>query len=226
MLNGINQSSQMASLLFSKLDTKQQGYIEKSDLTSAFSQIAQQGTDSTSVDDVFSALDGDSDGKVTQSEFSTALSQLQQQLDSQFTQNRMQGKGGHGGPQGMAGMPPPPPPANDAGFTKDELNQQLSQADGNDTQGNSLISNIVNNFAAADTNSDGKVSFQEAMAYDQSSQASTTTDSTSTTASTTANIKASDEAQIMRKIMQLMHAYGSVQNQETSALASQLSVSA
>ena len=36
--------------------------------------------------------------------------------------------------------------------------------------GSSLISKIVENFDAADTNEDGKVSLQEALAYDQSSQ--------------------------------------------------------
>lgn len=210
MVSGINQSSQMASQLFSRLDTKNQGYIEKSDLASAFSSIASQKSDSTSADDVFAALDGDSDGKVTESELSTVLAKLQEQLDSQFNQSRMQGMGGHGGPQGMAGMPPPPPPGGDAGFTKDELTQQLESAESSDSARNSLISNVVQNFEAADTNSDGKVSFQEAMAYDQSSS----------------NSADSDEAKIMMKIMQLMHAYGSGQDNASSGLANLLSVSA
>src|SRR6185369_6939845 len=196
MVSGINQSSQMASLLFSRLDTKNQGYIEKSDLASAFSNIASQKSDSTSADDVFAALDGDSDGKVTESELSTVLAKLQDQLDSQFNQSRLQGMGGHGGAQGMAGMPPPPPPGDDAGFTKDELTQQLESSDGSDSARNSLISKVVQNFDAADSNGDGKVSFQEAMAYDQSSSSSASSASASTTRSTAD----SDEAKIMMKI--------------------------
>lgn len=219
MLSGINQSSQMASLLFSKLDTKSQGYIEKTDLASAFSQIGS--SDSSSVDDVFAALDSDSDGKVTASEFSTVLSQLQEELDTQFNQMRMQGMGGHG-PQGMGGMPPPPPPADDAGFTKEELSTQLEEADSSDSERTSLISSIVDNFEAADTDGDGKVSFQEAMAYKES----TSDDSATNAASATAGSSASNEAQIMRTIMQLIHAYGAGQEGTESGLASLLSTSA
>lgn len=222
MVSGINQSSQMASLLFSRLDTKNQGYIEKSDLASAFSNIASQKSDSTSADDVFAALDGDSDGKVTENELSTVLAKLQEQLDSQFNQSRMQGMGGHGGPQGMAGMPPPPPPSNDAGFTKDELTQQLESSESSDSTQTNLLSKVVENFDAADTNSDGKVSFQEAMAYDQSNSSSSSDASASSTQST----GNSDEAKIMMKIMQLMHAYGSGQDSASSGLANLLSVSA
>lgn len=214
MLSGINQASQMASQLFSRLDTKSQGYIEKTDLASAFSQISTQTGSSPSVDDVFSALDGDSDGKVTKDEFASVLAQLQEQMDSQ----RMQGA--HGGPPGAGGMPPPPPPGDDAGFTKEELTSQLESAESSDTQRNSLLTKIVENFEAADSDGDGKVSFSEAMAYDESTKTATTSDSSS---STTAS---NSDDQIMFKIMQLMHAYGGGQDQEQSGLASLLSVSA
>lgn len=211
MISGINQASQMSSLLFSKLDTKSQGYIEKADLESAFSQISTQSgkQSSASVDDVFSALDSNSDGKVTKDEFSTVLAKLQEQLDSQFTQNRTPGQGG---PQGAGGMhPPPPPPGNDAGFTKDELSNQLQSAD---SQRTSLISKVVQNFEAADTNGDGKVSFQEAMAYDQSSKATTSSESGTTASSSTSS---NSEAQVMMKILQLMHAYRNDDNNQSSS---------
>ena len=215
MLSGINQASQMASQLFSRLDTKSQGFIEKSDLASAFSQISTQTESSTSVDDVFTALDSDSDGKVTKDEFASVLAQLQEQMDSQ----RMQGA--HGGPQGAGGMPPPPPPGDDAGFTQEELTSQLESADSSDTQRTDLLAKIVENFEAADSDGDGKVSFKEAMAYDESTKTATTiTDSGSTTTGS------NSDDQIMFKIMQLMHAYGSGQDQEQSGLASLLSVSA
>lgn len=188
--------SQMASKLFSKLDTKGQGYLEKSDLASAFSQI---GSDS-SVDDVFSALDGDSDGKVSESEFSSGLTKLQETLDSQFNQMRMAGAGG---PQGQGGTPPPPPPENDAGFTQDELSAQLEEIGSTDSQRAELLNKIVDNFEAADSDGDGKVSFQEAMAYDQQSQTASSGDD-GTSASSDAR---STEAQVMMKIMQLIHAY-------------------
>lgn len=214
MLSGINQASQMASMLFSKLDTKSQGYLEKSDLAAAFSQIttnASQSTSSTSAEDVFTALDSNSDGKVTKDEFATVLAKLQESVSSQF-----------GGPmQGPGGMPPPPP-ADDAGFTKEELTSQLESVDSSDTKRSELINKIVENFEAADTDSDGKVSFKEAMAYDKSTESTSASD-TGTAATTTAN---NSDAEVMMKIMQLMHAYGTGQDQENSGIATLLSVTA
>lgn len=218
MVSSISSTSSI-SQLFAKLDSKSQGYIEKSDLVSAFSQIS---TDSSEAEGVFAALDSDSDGKVTESEFSTTLSKLQEELDSQFDSMRLDGFSGTQGAGGMAGMPPPPPPEDDSGFTKDQLSSQLEEIGGTDSERASLISNIVANFEAADTDGDGKVSFAEAQTYDSESKSSATaSDSTSTkTSSTSAN---SDNA-LMMKIMQLMHAYGTTgQDDQTSSL---LSVSA
>ena len=218
MLSGINQASQMANLLFTKLDTRSQGYIEKSDLTSAFSQIAEKAKSTTSVDEVFTTLDGDSDGKVTKDEFASVLAKLQEQLSSQLSHGRMHGAGGS--PQGMGGMPPPP--ADDAGFTAEELSSQLASADSSDTERTNLISNIVSNFEAADSDGDGKVSFKEAMAYDQSTKTASSTTSDGTTSTSSAN---SSNAQVMMKIMQLVHAYSSDSTKD-GGIASLLSVSA
>jgi len=212
-------STTSISQLFAKLDTRSQGYLEKSDLVSAFSKIASDSTSSTA-EDVFAALDSNSDGKITESEFSTTLSKLQEELDGQFNQMRLQGHGGHG-PQGMGGMPPPPPPEGDAGFTKEELSSQLEEIGSSDSKRSSFISNVVNNFEAADSDGDGKVTFAEAQAYNSS--ASSSSDSTANTAATTAN----SETQVMFKIMQLMHAYGSFSdNSSNPAASSLLSVSA
>lgn len=214
MVSSLSSTSSI-SQLFAKLDSKSQGYLEKSDLVSAFSKI-DTNSSSSAADDVFSALDSNSDGKVTESEFSTTISKLQEELDSQFNQMRMQGQGGHG-PQGMAGMPPPPPPQNDSGFTKDELSSQLEEIGSTDSERASLISNIVNNFEAADADGDGKVSFAEAQSYSSDSTAATST------ASSTSN----SETEVMKKIMQLMHAYGGFgDDQQNSTLNSLLSVSA
>jgi Ca2+-binding EF-hand superfamily protein len=214
MISGIGSSSQLSSKLFSALDTKSQGFLEKSDFVSAFSKLSSTSSSSTSVDDVFSALDGNSDGKVTKDEFASTLAKLQEQFDS----SRMHG-GGHGGPQG-AGGPPPPPPAGDAGFTKDELSSQLEETSGSsDSKRSELLNKIVNNFEAADTDGDGKVSFSEAMAYDQSTQNSTASDASASTSSSSTT-----DAGIMMKIMQLMHAYGN--EDKSSNLSSLLSVSA
>lgn len=209
MISGIGNSSSM-SQLFSRLDSKSQGYLEKSDLASAFSAIS--GGDESAVDDVFAALDGDSDGKVTESEFASSLSKLQEELDAQFGQMRMHGMGGHG-PQGMGGMPPPPPP-DDEGFTQEELEAQLSEIGASDSERSSLISDIVSNFEAADADSDGKVSFQEAMAYKDEQQASGGASEQASTQPT-----ASEESQVMMKIMQLMQAYGQPESSASSLLS-------
>lgn len=182
MISGISSSS-IASQLFSKLDTSSKGYLEKSDLASAFSKISS--SDSSGIDEMFSALDSDSDGKVTESEFSTTLAKLEEQLQSNYQQS--QGMGGPGGPGG--GMPPPPP-QDDEGFTQDELQSQLdalNSSDSSDSERTSLISDIVNNFEAADTDGDGKVTFQEAMAYRENSSTGSTSDSTSTSGTQAAN---------------------------------------
>ncbi len=239
--------AQMASTLFANLDTKSQGYLEKSDLQSAFSKIAGASatstgsssatSDSSNVDDLFAQLDTDSDGKVTRQEFSDTLKKLADQLDSQFDSMRMQG-----GMGGMSGMPPPPPPGggndqNDAGFTKEELTSQLSEIATSDNQRSSLISSIVENFDKADTDGNGKVNFKEAMAYDQTSKPTASNSATSTASFSTAVTSSGDssstasstsnELAVMLKMMQLMQAYGDFgQNSQHSSANSRLSVSA
>lgn len=221
MISGIGNASQMSSRLFSALDTKNQGYLEKSDFVSAYSKISGDSGSASSIDDVFSALDGDSDGKVTESEFASTLSKLQEELDGQFNQMRMQGKGG----QGMGGMPPPPPQGGAAGLSKDELNSQLQMVGSGDSQSTSLLSKVAENFEAADTDQDGKVSFTEAMAYQQSAEQAASNDATDNAQAR--NEAISSDSQLMFKIMQLMHAYGSsTGNGDGSAASSLLSVTA
>jgi Ca2+-binding EF-hand superfamily protein len=239
--------TKMANQLFAQLDSKGQGFIEKSDLQSAFSQISGTTSSSTassatgssaSVDDVFSQLDADSDGKVTKDEMSSSMKKLADELDSQFNQMRMSGgMGGMSGAGGPGGMPPPPPPGGDEGLSKDELTHQLSEIGSSDSKRSDLMSKVVNNFDAADTDGNGKVSFQEAMAYDQQSRTGSTTSSDNTSAaaasseSTRSRSSTSNDLAIMKRIMDLMQAYGSSDASgvsganATSGLLSTLSVS-
>ena len=210
--------SQMASKLFSRLDTKGQGFIEQSDLQSAFSQVFGNAASSQANDagsQLFSALDGDSNGKVTESEFSSGMQKLAEALDSQAFSSRMGGAGG---------MPPPPPPGggqDDAGFTQDELQSQLDEIGSTDSKRSSLISSVVDNFDKADTNGDGKVSATEAMAYEQSTQSSTSGNSTSTGS---ASSSSQTDAMLAQRLMELIRAYGG--DSTTSAASGVLSVSA
>jgi Ca2+-binding EF-hand superfamily protein len=198
-------STKLAEDLFSKIDTTGKGYIEQSDLEAAFGQVSStSGT--SSADELFTTLDSNSDGKVTQDEMSSGLKSLMDSLDSQFQSKRMSDAIGATG-----NMPPPPPPGNDSGFTKEELQTQLDQVGSTDSTRSSLLSKVIENFDAADTDGDGKVSFKEAMAYDQttSSTASATSSSTTTSDATSAGTStASTEAQLMLQIMKLAQAYG------------------
>lgn len=211
--------SEMADKLFSKLDTAGQGYIEKADLQAALSKVSSSDS-SSAIDDMFSKLDTDSDGKVTKSEFSDTLTKLTEQLENQAMSFRMNGgmQGGMGGMQGMGGMPPPPPPNGDGGFTKDELTSQLEETDSSDSTRSSL-SSIVENFEAADSDGDGKVSFREAMAYEQQSASGATTTEASASASTEET-----NAKVMMQIMKLMQAYD-IGGEDTNPLST-LSVTA
>lgn len=202
-MNSISSmASSWASNLFTQLDTKNQGYIEKSDLQSAFSKVSDS---STNVADVFSQLDSDSDGKVTKDEMTSALQKVAEELDSQFNNMRMQG--GPDGPGGPEGMPPPPPPQDDAGFTKDELASQLEDIGSSDSKRASLISNVLENFDKADSDGDGKVTFKEATTYDRASQSDSTTATSDTSSTTSSSTTQSTGDDVMLKIMQLMQAY-------------------
>lgn len=217
MISGISSSiSSMASSLFAKLDTKNQGYIEKSDLQAAFAKISDG---SSEADEVFSSLDGDSDGKVTESELTSTLTRMAEQLDSQFDSMRMSqamgGMGGPGGPGGAGGMPPPPP-QDDAGFTEDELSAQLEEIGSSDSERASLISSVLENFDEADTDGDGKVSFKEAMAYDQAQQTGSESSSRSGELSEASQ---QEEFAVMLRMMQLAQSYG-VFGQETEQASS------
>ncbi|BAO28310.1 EF-hand domain-containing protein [Sulfuritalea hydrogenivorans] len=218
--------TKMANNLFSKLDTSGQGYLTKIDLQAALDKVSSSSASSSttsSVDDLFSKLDTDSDGKVTQQEFSDTLQKVAEQLDNQAMSMRM-----NGGMQGMGGMPPPPPPQDgDSGFTKDELTSQLSEIGSSDSKRSAAISNIVKNFDKADTDGDGKVSFKEAMAFDQSTSSSSSSTSSSTSTDASSSTSSSDlNAKLLSQIMKLMQAYGLGNDETRNSLLSTLSVTA
>ena len=198
-------AEEMASDLFSKLDSSGKGYIQESDLESALSAIigssSSSSTDTTgtaSASEIFSQLDSDGDGKVTEDEMASGFQKLADALDSQFEQSRMQGA-------------MPPPPQNDTGFTEDELTEQLSEIGSSDSGRASFISNVVENFDAADTNGDGKVTFQEAMAYNESSSSSSSTSSSSSSSTTSSSSSTTSsqvtDAQVFRQLMDLLRTY-------------------
>lgn len=152
-----NGNTSLIEGLFAKLDTKNQGYIDKSELESAFASLDSADTSQTSAaDQLFTKLDTDGNGKVTQDELSSGLQSLAQQLLTQLHQS------GHS-------HRPPPPDGADQGMTLDQIEKQAGDGSANSRAG-ALLSDIAANFSAADTNQDGKISLREALAYEQSKQ--------------------------------------------------------
>jgi Ca2+-binding EF-hand superfamily protein len=211
-------ASEVASQVFSKLDTKNQGYLEKSDFVSALQSLDQSGSSkassSASADDLFSALDSDGDGKITKSELTDTLKQVEQQLDQQLQQMRVQG--------GMqaGGMRPPPPPQDDQGLTKDELTTRASEVSSSDSKQADFLNSVAASFEKADANQDGKVTFKEAMDFKKSQETSSSQTDTSS-ASQSSNSPLSDA--ISQRILQLISAYGlGGQEQQGNSAASML----
>jgi len=198
--------TEMADKLFSKLDTSGQGYIQKSDLQNAFDKVSSSSSSgsSSNVDDMFSQLDSNGDGKVTKDEFSSTLKKLADQLDSQFNNMRMSG--------GMGDM---------GGLSKDQLTSLSSGLSSSDSTASNKINDLVKNFDKADTDGDGKVSFQEAMAYDKKVESTSSTSATSSSSSNDVNTK------LLAQIEKLMKAYGIGDNQPSiDSLLSSISTSA
>lgn len=197
-------SSQMTSNIFSKVDTKNQGYIEKADLAQALNAASNDDA-STDADALFKSIDIDSDGKITQSEMSKSIESLLSQLNNSKT------RGGEAPPPPPDGMPPKGPPpsgGDDAGVTKEQATKMA--ADTSDQKLSSLMSKVAENFEAADTNEDGKVSFQEAKAYEESTKQKEggTQESTSTS-----------ESSALKNIAKLVQAYGFGNSSSLSASA-------
>jgi Ca2+-binding EF-hand superfamily protein len=220
--------AQMADNLFSKLDTSGQGYIQKSDLQTAFDKISSTSSSSSdsssSVNELFSQLDTNGDNKVTKQEFSDSLKKMAEQFES-AVMNQHRNEGMQSG--GMRGMPPggmmPPGGGDSAGLTKDQLTSLSNDIGSSDSTASSKISNLIENFDKADTDQDGKVSMQEAKAFDQASSSSSADSSTDVSAATSS---ANLEKKLMQQIAQLMQAYVVGADQNSNGLQSTLSISA
>ncbi|MDC7710962.1 EF-hand domain-containing protein [Vogesella indigofera] len=188
-------SEQVASEIFSKLDTDNQGYLEASDF----------GSDN---EDLFAALDSDSDGKVSKDELSTRLKQLEEELDSQFNALRSQGMGGRMMAGGMLGMPPPPPAGgeDDTGLGQEQLSAMAADAsEAGDSSAAARFAALAENFDSADSNQDGKVSFAESIAYEEAQRSSDTGSEDGDLASADSE----QDGRIMMRLMAMLRAYSS-----------------
>ncbi|HTY02682.1 MAG TPA: hypothetical protein VMC81_03025, partial [Rhodocyclaceae bacterium] len=140
-----------------------------------------------------------------QDEMTSGIKKLASALESQFQSARMN-----------RAMPA-------AGLTKDELQNRLDQIGSTDSNRAALLSKIIANFSVADTNGDGRVSFQEAIAYNQSTSSSTAvpaTTSASSGTSTDSGTTSTSDAQLMLQVMKLAQAYGIVGHHQRSSTVS------
>lgn len=194
--------AQTAKKLFSALDTTGQGFIQKADLQNAFKQSSSTAnpasSSSDSVDDLFSALDTDNNGKVTQQEFTDSLQRLAGR-DAQPSPGMAPPGGGMGGP---GGTPPPGGGMGGPGGAPPPGGGMLG-AQAPSGAASSKTSGLTTSFDPADTNQDGTVSLQEALAYAQSNA---NANSASSTDGQSAN--ASNRPELTRQIAQLAQAYG------------------
>lgn len=172
-----SMSTHITNNIFSKLDTSSQGTIDAATLSKALSG-SNDDQNSGEVSDLISNMDSDGDSKISKSELSQGIENLFNQLKSVSQQS--------GGvkdmpppPPGGAGGPPPPRGSDDeedTGLTQDQMKEIVASTD--DSKLSELLNNVASNFEAADTSGDGKVTREEAMAYQQQSQQNDSTTST------------------------------------------------
>jgi Ca2+-binding EF-hand superfamily protein len=209
-----------ASSLFSKLDTNNQGYIDKGGLQSAFSQLAvtDSASGNTDVDQIFTQLDTDGDGRITETELSDTLTTLVDQLYSK-----------DGSMCGGMGMPPSGgmEGATDQGFTQDELTSMAQEIGSSDSKRSSLMTSLATNFDTADTDGNGRITRDEAMAYAQAGQTdganAATTDSVTTD---TAGNGLDGKAAALMKLIELIQSYASSDGDTDTSGANTLSLTA
>lgn len=152
-------ATKIANDLFAKVDTTNQGYIDKAGLQSA---LGSKAADSASdVDQLFSQIDADQDGKITKQELTDGVKQLADALDAQFDSSRIARAGGQ-----------PPPPSTDDLFAsldtknqgyldKEEL-QAAFDANSSDTAANAEKVDQI--FKTLDADGDSKITKAELSA--------------------------------------------------------------
>ncbi len=198
-----DQLKEQAGQVFSQLDTSNKGYLEQADFAKALGSL--NNSDSGDSDELFSQLDADQDGKLTSSEFADSVGeQLYNALGMM--------------PKGRPPMGPPP--QEDEGKTVAELSAMVSELEDGDSKMAQGLQNIIDQFAEADTDGDGKVTMQEAMAMQKAEQNAQSPSSQGT--------EQSSQQKLQHTLMQLMKTYGSLSQSSLSQSSAEqvLSVSA
>lgn len=109
----------------------------------------------------------------------------------------------------------------DEGLTADQMTEIASKTDDSDLA--SLMKTLASNFEAADANGDGKVTHDEAMAYQEQNQATGATTTASTSSSSSAS--ALDE-NVVKQIMQLVQTYSGQSSSKAQSSLGTVSIAA
>lgn len=204
-------ASAMAADVFALLDSGGKGYIDSSDLAGALESTGS----SASAEDLLGAMDSDGDGKVTEQELGSLLQKVADQLEDSFGASRVG--------QAMGNRPPPPPPpaGEDEGMSVAQLGAMAEEAEASGSAEASELAALVESFDEADTDGDGKVSFQEAMAFRESEAAASgaSSDSRPPPPDETAR-----DERMLARVLQMLQEYTG--DSSTASTGSTLSVSA
>lgn len=201
-------ASAMAADVFAMLDSSGKGYIDSSDLAGALESTGS----SVSAEDLLGAMDGDGDGKVTEQELGSLLQKVADQLEDSFGASRV----------GQAmGNRPPQPAGEDEGMSVEQLGAMAEEAEASGSAEASELAALVESFDEADTDGDGEVSFQEAMAFRESEEAASgaSSDSRQPPPDETAR-----DERMLARVLQMLQEYTG--DSSTASTGSTLSVSA
>ncbi|WP_430434663.1 EF-hand domain-containing protein [Methyloversatilis sp.] len=204
-------ASAMAADVFALLDSGGKGYIDSSDLAGALESTGS----SASAEDLLGAMDSDGDGKVTEQELGSLLQKVADQLEDSFGASRVG--------QAMGNRPPPPPPpaGKDEGMSVEQLGAMAEEAEASGSAEASELAALVESFDEADTDGDGKVSFQEAMAFRESEAAASGASSDSRPPPPD---EAARDERMLARVLQMLQEYAG--DSSTTSTGSTLSVSA
>ena len=194
-------SSQSAS--YDPADTNKDGTVSATEALA----YALSNSSSTSSSSDASTSSSSTDTTASNTDIANALASMMQNV---LQPGQAEGHHGHHG----GGK-------KDEGLTADQMTEIASKTDDSDLA--SLMKTLASNFEAADANGDGKVTHDEAMAYQEQNQATGVTTTASTSSSSSAS--ALDE-NVVKQIMQLVQTYSGQSSSKAQSSLGTVSIAA
>ena len=196
-----DSSSQSAS--YDPADTNKDGTVSATEALA----YALSNSSSTSSSSDASTSSSSTDTTASNTDIANALASMMQNV---LQPGQAEGHHGHHG----GGK-------KDEGLTADQMTEIASKTDDSDLA--SLMKTLASNFKAADANGDGKVTHDEAMAYQEQNQATGVTTTASTSSSSSAS--ALDE-NVVKQIMQLVLTYSGQSSSKAQSSLGTVSIAA